>query len=383
MPPYNDLIPPPPQAQRYAALDGMRGLASFTVAFVFHYVHFNPAVYPFQKILHWPYTLGWTLINLFYVLSGFIFFQKYQRPISERAISLKKYCILRFSRIYPLHWLTLLVTAMFYLFRSLNGLSHFPVNSDYEYNIPLFFLNIPLMQYGWVYSAHKSFNGNAWTLSIEIMMYLIFFILVFYSRSVKRTMLGCIALVCAGVLLGVLKQVGFDFPILGVCQGMIGFFSGCITAHIYNYCAKNKKMNYFVTAVCICMIFISVFLSLAPKYISFFSMLLAYSDMGYWVMIYTFLLFPPLIFTILQFKFLTRVFSVKPLRYLGETSYSIYLIHFPAALVIATLTEYFNVKINYSAKTFFFAYMALVLLLSHLSHFKFEMPIQTWIRKKL
>jgi peptidoglycan/LPS O-acetylase OafA/YrhL len=360
----------------------MRGLAAFTVAFIYHYTSFNPAVYPFAKILYWPYNLGWTLIDLFYVLSGFIFFQKYRQPVSERAISLKKYCVLRFSRLYPLHWLLLIVTAIFVLFRNFNGLSHFPVNDDAKNNVFLFFLNIPLIQYGWIYSAHKSFNGTAWTLSIEIMMYLIFFALARCSHSDKRTVFGCAALVVIGVLLGALKQLGFDFPILGVCQGMIGFFAGCITAHIYNHCAKDRKINFFVTTLCICMILLSIFLSLAAKYISMFSALAAYSSMGYWVVVYSFLLFPPLTFTVLRFKFLSRVFSLKPLRYLGQISYSIYLIHFPAALIIATLNDYFALQINYSGKIFFFSYMAIVLFLSYLSHFRFEMPVQTWIRKK-
>ncbi|MDR2796410.1 MAG: acyltransferase [Spirochaetaceae bacterium] len=378
---YKEIIPPPPQ-QHYGALDGLRGISAFTVAFIYHYVSFNPAVYPFSKILYWPYHFGWTLIDLFYVLSGFIFFEKYRQPVAERNLSFKKYCILRFSRLYPLHWLTLLITALFVLFRGISGLPQFPINGDSKYSVPLFLLNIPLIQYGWVYSAHKSFNGNSWTLSIEIMMYLIFFALVFCSRSYKRTVIGSAALVCIGVLLGVIKQIGFNFPILGVCQGMIGFFAGCITAGVYDYCGKNRKLSRVVTSICICLILLSLFLSFAPKYISIFSALLAYSSMGYWVVVYSFLLFPALVFVILQIKFMTRLFSIKPLRYLGQISYSIYLIHFPAALATVTTCDFFNIKIDYSKNIAFFAYMALILFLSHLSHFKFEMPLQAWIRKK-
>jgi peptidoglycan/LPS O-acetylase OafA/YrhL len=214
------------------------------------------------------------------------------------------------------------------------------------------------------------------------MMYLLFFILARNARSNKNFLTGAAAFVCAGVLLGALKQFGFNFPILGVCQGMIGFFSGCITAGIYNHCARNKKSGRIVTAACVCMILASFFLSAAPGYIPVFSAFLAYSSMGYWVMVYTFLLFPPLIFVVLRIKLLSRAFSVKPLRYLGQISYSIYLIHFPAAFFIVTADELLDLKINYSKSIVFFAYMALVLLLSHFSHFRFEIPVQAWIRKK-
>jgi peptidoglycan/LPS O-acetylase OafA/YrhL len=411
--------PPPPSLAHYDALDGLRGIAAFVVAFVYHYTLFATKTYPFSKILYWPYHFGWTLIDLFYVLSGFIFFKKYTSPIAERTISLKKYFLLRFSRLYPLHWLTLLVVSFFVFFRHINALSYFPFDGQYKCSLFLFLLNIPLMQYGWFYSAYKSFNGNTWTLSVEIMMYLMFFALVYwtcspnyadcrispykkrgilrflsgnrsetsvperfhYLRSDRKVFLGCIVLVCAGVFLGVLKQAGFDFPILGVCQGMIGFFIGCITAGLYNYCVENKELCRVVTIVSVGFMVFALFLSVATIYSPFFSTLLSYSSMGYWIVVYSFLLFPSLIFLSLRFKFLTRVFSIKPLRYLGQISFSIYLIHFPVALIITTIDEYFQLKIDYSLKFVFFSYMAIVLFFSHISHFYFEAPVQRWIRK--
>jgi peptidoglycan/LPS O-acetylase OafA/YrhL len=361
-------------------LDGLRGIAAFLIAFIYHYTQFKPTVYPFAKLFYWPYNFGWTLINLFYVLSGFIFFQKYTAPISERTLTLKKYCILRFSRLYPLHWLTLLTVALFVLIRHFSGLA--PFQQEAKNNIQLFLLNIPLIQYGWVYSDYKSFNGNSWTLSIEIMMYLLFFILAYCTRKNRKILLGSVGFVCLGVLLGVVKQLGFNFSILGVCQGMIGFFMGCVTAGIYNYCQACKETHAIVITLCVFLISLSIFFSAAPGFWPFFSRILAYSDMGYWIIVYTFLLFPALVFLTLHITFLTQIFSLRPLRYLGKISYSIYLIHFPIMLIIATINDYFALKIDYSNYIVFFSYMAFVMLSSHFSHFHFEIPCQNHIRKK-
>jgi peptidoglycan/LPS O-acetylase OafA/YrhL len=375
-------LPPEVSPPRYDALDGLRGIAAFLVAFVYHYSMFSPETLPFAGLLYWPYHFGWTLIDLFYVLSGFIFFQKYGRSIASHSFSLKKYCVLRFSRLYPLHWLMLLVVAFFVLFRQFNGLSYFPFDGAFKYSPLLFLLNIPLMQYGWFYSAYKSFNGNAWTLSIEVMMYLLFFALAYFSRSVKGVFLGGVVFVCVGVLLGALKQFGFDFPILGVCQGMIGFFMGCVTAGIFNFCCENGVLRRVFTFISVGLILLALFLSFAVIFLPFFSGILLYSSMGYWVLVYSFMLFPSLIFLCLRFKLLYDILSLGFLRYLGRISFSIYLIHFPAALIITSVAEFFHLGIDYSSKFVFFAFMVLVLFLSTLSHFYFEMPIQTRIRRR-
>jgi peptidoglycan/LPS O-acetylase OafA/YrhL len=316
------------------------------------------------------------------VLSGFIFFQKYGKPVTEHSLSLKKYCVLRFSRLYPLHWLTLLVFTFFVLFRRFNDLSYFPYDGAFKYTPFLFLLNIPLVQYGWVCSTY-SFNVSSWSLSVEIMMYLLFFALAYFSRSTRRIFLGSIVFAVAGIFLGILRQAGFDFPIVYASRGFSDFFIGCITAGIYNYCNENRPMRRVFTAVSIGFILLSLFLSFAVFFLPLFSVFLAYGGMGYWVVAYSFLLFPALIFLSLQFKFPARIFSIKPLLYLGRISFSIYLIHFPMVLVITTVDEYFNLSIDYSTKLAFFTYMALVLLFSHLSYFYFETPVQAWIRKKL
>jgi peptidoglycan/LPS O-acetylase OafA/YrhL len=378
---YNDkqITPPPPH---YGALDGLRGIAAFLIAFIYHgHYWLKTAIHPFEILFYWPHRFGWTLVQLFFLLSGFIFFQRYSRPISEHSLTPKKYCVLRFSRLYPLHWLTLLITALFVLIRNFYGLS--PFQQEIKNNIQLFLLNIPLMQYGWFTANILSFNASAWTLSIEIMMYLLFFILVYFGHKIKKMFFGSIGFVCLGVLLGGIKALFGNppIPILNQCQGLMGFFMGVIVSGIYSYSTVNKKMCRIITTLCVILNLLSFIFSIVPSIFPFFATILAYGE-GYWIIVYTFLLFPPLMFLTLRIAFLTRLFSLRPLRYLGKISYSIYLIHFPVALIITTMDDCFKLKINYSNYIVFFSYMILVMLISHFSHFRFEIPFQNRIRKK-
>ena len=50
-------------------------------------------------------------MDLFFALSGFIFFWLYAEAITERRVSAREFFVLRFSRLYPLHLATLLAVA--------------------------------------------------------------------------------------------------------------------------------------------------------------------------------------------------------------------------------------------------------------------------------
>jgi peptidoglycan/LPS O-acetylase OafA/YrhL len=83
------------EVQRFKALDGIRGIAALIVDFVWHYQHFAPEAYPFSTILYWPYHSGWIMVDLFFILSGFIFFNIYARKLLEGGGIIKErlFCV--------------------------------------------------------------------------------------------------------------------------------------------------------------------------------------------------------------------------------------------------------------------------------------------------
>jgi peptidoglycan/LPS O-acetylase OafA/YrhL len=152
----------------------------------------------------------------------------------------------------------------------------------------------------------------------------------------------------------------------------MGFFIGCVTSEIYIYCTKNLKFDKLFTLFCSVSIIVLCVLPIR----------FGYDLLKRWDLIYIFAFFPALVVVVLRLKLVTTILSIKPLLYLGELSYSIYLLHFPMQLILKTLDEHFTLSINYSSKIVFTGFSLAVIVVSHFIHYYFEMPIQSYIRKK-
>ena len=108
---------------RLYSLDLLRGLAAISVI-IFHWNHFaiqpwlqggeGIAVteYPLYTILSPFYLEGSRAVDLFFCISGFIFYWLYATPVAEKSMSAGRFALFRFSRLYPLHLATLLVVAL-------------------------------------------------------------------------------------------------------------------------------------------------------------------------------------------------------------------------------------------------------------------------------
>jgi peptidoglycan/LPS O-acetylase OafA/YrhL len=99
------------------------------------------------------------------------------------------FAVSRFSRLYPLHLLTLLVvTALQMLYFQRNGSYFiFEVNDAKHFLMHLFFAS------NWSRNSPFTFNGPAWSLSIEVLLYAMFFVLA-RTRLTHPLMLAVMAL---------------------------------------------------------------------------------------------------------------------------------------------------------------------------------------------
>ena len=107
-------------------LDFLRFLAAFAIL-LWHYAHFSwPAaglhdpeftksMLPFYGVFKLFYTHGSFGVQLFWVLSGYVFFHTY---IDRRDISFGKFYGKRFARLYPLHFVTLIIVAILQILSS-------------------------------------------------------------------------------------------------------------------------------------------------------------------------------------------------------------------------------------------------------------------------
>ena len=102
---------------RLARLDGLRGLAACGVAFGYHGANMlAPAGLPNElwlAPLAWLRSWGWTLVDLFFVLSGYIFAHVYLTAGSlTRPGGMADFAVARIARLWPLHLVLLLAMAL-------------------------------------------------------------------------------------------------------------------------------------------------------------------------------------------------------------------------------------------------------------------------------
>ncbi|MBW8881725.1 MAG: acyltransferase, partial [Asticcacaulis sp.] len=104
---------------RFFELDILRGVAAFMVV-LFHYKHFllddtgnfDYNHMPFYTLLAPIYVYGQNFVELFFSISGYVFFWLYAEAVSERRVGLRSFFIARFSRLYPLFFLTFILVAV-------------------------------------------------------------------------------------------------------------------------------------------------------------------------------------------------------------------------------------------------------------------------------
>ncbi|MGZ6021865.1 MAG: acyltransferase family protein, partial [Rhizomicrobium sp.] len=108
--------------KRLTALDALRGVAALSVV-AWHWQHFfaisgdwqpgwSRTMQPFYWLLKPLYVQGWAAVDLFFVLSGFVFFWLYSQSIREQRMAVGAFALMRFSRLYPLQVLMLVTAAV-------------------------------------------------------------------------------------------------------------------------------------------------------------------------------------------------------------------------------------------------------------------------------
>jgi peptidoglycan/LPS O-acetylase OafA/YrhL len=162
-------------------LEGLRFLATLAVL-IWHYQHFAfisdkpvdliKSELPYYAGLFPFYEAGRYGVWVFWCISGFIFFWKYRDAISDRSISGWTFFVFRLSRLYPLHFMTLMLVALLQpIYFTLNGYFFVYPNND----IPHFAAQL-FMASDWLPLFGNSFNGPIWSVSVEVLVYAVFFL---------------------------------------------------------------------------------------------------------------------------------------------------------------------------------------------------------------
>jgi peptidoglycan/LPS O-acetylase OafA/YrhL len=354
-------------------LDILRGLASLAVV-LWHYQsfffiapgelapNFARASLP-MYFLFWPfYERGPAAVQLFFVLSGFVFYFVYCDSVRGGRISAYKFLILRLSRLYPLYFVTLIFVAVMQIaaYHSMGRFIIYPYNDWYHFVLNLFFASHWGLDWGW------SFNAPTWSVSVEVVLYAGFFVV---ASAVGRSLAAALTIALAGQVFFLLAHGS----VADVGQGFFMFFAGGASFIIWDRLRSRSR-----------------WLTLSVSFAA-----LAISAMAYRVLHYTRFgdsmvskevlfggCFPAAVLVLVSLQNLRHNLG-RSCRIIGDITYSTYLIHFPLQILIIYMASICGFSIPYQSPFVLVLFLVTLLTISIPTHYLFERSAQSFFRKLL
>lgn len=264
--------------------------------------------------------------------------------------SVREFLLNRFSRLYPLHLLTLIAILLLELI-SKAQFGYFLVYIKNDLNT--FILNLFLISDG------KSFNAPSWSVSVEIFAYIIFAFLIMKISRFK--FVAVIAVIIGNYILYELNFINLPnilFQKIWLCG--VYFFLGVLLESIY------LKYNRYLWLFAI-----------PPLLI--FSLELRHTNYLYLDLVIV------LIFLIShRFNLWQSAKLLKLGKFLGDTTYSSYMIHSLVIIMCLNVFHFFQIQqfLTVNSGIFFLCYLLVVYALSIFTFYKFERPVQRKIRAR-
>jgi len=356
-------------SERLQPLDALRGLAALGVSVFSHYQHFggDKAQYPLNNLLvfHWVYENAWLFVDLFFLLSGIVLTYRYLEPIAGKALAGRQFLNLRISRLYPLHVAALLVCAAVQwtcMARHEPAIIYQGNNDLYHFTLQLTYLHT-FFEHGW------SFNEPSWSVSGEVLVYVLFFA---YAR---RGHASYVPLAVAMVVLGIAVQSpGWNLPILNALIGraLVGFFLGSLGFLAMRHMDRRGQGATFGWACLGALALICLLASLIG-----FHELIGTNPLPNALMV-----FPLVAFASLRAPPLAWVLSLRPLTFLGDLSYAIYLIHVPLQMIFLASMRAAHRQIPTESPWLLAGFAVVLVLAATVTHYGFERPVRRWLRAR-
>jgi peptidoglycan/LPS O-acetylase OafA/YrhL len=351
------------RTSKLLGLELVRFACAMTVL-IWHYQHFamvgggGAAQRPHEPLglLLWPlYHFGLFGVQIFWCISGFIFYWKYSDAIAARLVEPKRFFWLRFSRLYPLHFATLLIVA------ALQPIHVALAGEPFVYQdngIGNFLRQLALADQ-WVGPRDYSFNGPIWSVSAEVSVYVLFFMLLRNFGKSRLLILAAIALSLNSL------WSGHTSPTL-ICGGY--FFAGGAAAEWMKSARAQSRPREAIV--------------LALAWIAAMAAVAVVTGLDRtspitptWLMA----ICPPLLFLAARdLPALNR--WQAPIQAAGNLTYSTYLIHFPLQLTIAIAALAGGFALPLDQPWFLLAYLAATIILGRIVFVRFEAPVQKLIR---
>jgi peptidoglycan/LPS O-acetylase OafA/YrhL len=336
------------------ALTGLRGAAAI---WVFLY-HLFPS-YGVPGIEN-----GFLGVDVFFLLSGYVLSHVYADRVAPTDITgYLRFLRVRIARIFPLHVFTLCLLGLIVLF--LPGFADRYSMPEQRWSLGAFIASFFLVQ-DWAFFLPDAWNGPSWSLSAEWFAYLIFPLFMFATQWPRSKALPLVLAACSLIVFYVVFTLkGIDNPSAGGTPGMVRmvceFSVGCL---LYRATANGLgRLPVAVDVAAVALLLAAMALDGAALF------LLALPAFALIILLAT------------QNGPIAKALGSAPVVFLGEISYSIYLLHWILIQVSNWIMDErvllpLGVKLLWDAGLF-----ALCLALATLTYRGIELPARAWGRR--
>lgn len=303
---------------RLNALTGLRSFAAINIV-LFHFS--NPQWF---GILAPVVNAGYASVSFFILLSGYVLAYNYAARARAGQLDSVRFWKARFTRLYPIYFLSLLLAWRI-------------VPEEYHAHTPTMFWTgmalSPLLLQGWIPQIATFLNTPAWTMSAESFYYMLFPWMARWKRPDRpKPILARMAVIWAlGLIPGVLYVIynpdGIPHPDrysygpwlqalkFTPLPHLMSFVFGVMLAGLDELIPRKARMRLLIGAAG----FVVTFLILwSASYIPY--ALIHDGFLMPW--------FGCIVLGLAGDNPLARVFALRPLVFVGEASYCLYLLHF-------------------------------------------------------
>ncbi|KQS04189.1 hypothetical protein ASG11_07935 [Sphingomonas sp. Leaf357] len=366
------------KTHRFVALDSLRGVCACMIV-LYHFDtlgHINRSSFVQNAFL---------FVDFFFALSGFVIAASYSDRIRS-GYSIRKFMLLRFGRVYPLHVvvLALFVAFEFATMQVDRPSGHQPFSGDYS--VSMIAANLALIQ-PFVGPDAPTWNGPAWSIAVEVWTYLVF---AFGFRYLGRFLVPAaviLAFGCGGYLIFATDRYLNVFHDGAFARCLFGFSLGVVAFHVH------RRLRLALSTIAATLL----------EIVAVTGTIIIVVNSGATILSLT----VPLIFALVILIFaqqagaVSRILALPAFEFLGTVSYSIYMVHlfivyrFNNALeILGRITHYDGWMTTIDGRKFAGAtplmgdimsivVLGIAILAATVTYKLIEFPANQWVRRKV
>ncbi len=332
----------PSKTSKIGSINTFRFLAAMFVMFYhFGFVFYHSELsYIDIPVLRYLFQYGYLGVDLFFIISGFV--------ISLSAEDRNAYGFFksRISRLYPVFWISAIVTSLFLLFGG------YLIHSELSWT--RFLTNMTMIPtIIWDKSNTDLLDGSYWTLAVEMKFYF-FILLLLIFKQFKRIEILTIILSIIMLYSSIFLNINADSDIIWIPN----FLAGILFYKIY----KNGLNNWRIFSLLSTFIASLIFATNRAPYLT-----TGYKELFSNTTISLYILFFYIIFLLISLNKI-KITNNKYINTLGLLTYPIYLLHQQIAKILFTYADIKNIPlyISFTMITIF------IIIISYLIHKIFE-----------